>query len=132
GTLAITGGGTGLTYTPAANYNGPDSFFHTITDKGTTAGAADYTSAPPTVTITVSEANDAPTATADAATVAEDSSANVIDVLTNEIGRASCREREKLTVRATTDKAKGRKALTGGGTGTPYTTAAKYSGQTHI
>ena len=30
GTVAITGGGTGLTYTPDANYCGPDSFTYTL------------------------------------------------------------------------------------------------------
>ena len=32
GTVVITGDGTGLTYTPAANFTGPDTFTYTITD----------------------------------------------------------------------------------------------------
>ena len=32
GTVVITGGGTGLTYRPAANYSGPDTFRYTISD----------------------------------------------------------------------------------------------------
>jgi alpha-tubulin suppressor-like RCC1 family protein len=36
GTVAITGGGTGLTYTPSANYCGPDSFTYTL-NGGSTA-----------------------------------------------------------------------------------------------
>ena len=32
GTVVITGGGTGLTYTPDANFAGTDSFTYTITD----------------------------------------------------------------------------------------------------
>ena len=45
------------TYTPAANYYGPDSFTFTASD-GTT------TSAPATVSVTVTSVNDAPTVTA--------------------------------------------------------------------
>ena len=44
-----------ITYTPAANYNGPDSFTYTATD-----GLADSNTA--TVTITVKPVNDAPVA----------------------------------------------------------------------
>src|SRR5438874_9531990 len=36
GTVSFTA--TGVTYTPDANYNGPDSFSYTITDNGTTNG----------------------------------------------------------------------------------------------
>ena len=39
GTVAITGGGTGLTYRPAALYIGGDSFKYTIRDSGGTATA---------------------------------------------------------------------------------------------
>ena len=60
GTVAITNGGTDLTYTPAADYNGPDSFTYTITDNGTTKGVADPKSDTATVTITVTAVNDAP------------------------------------------------------------------------
>ena len=38
GTVAITGAGTGLTYTPNAGFVGPDTFTYTITDG---AGATD-------------------------------------------------------------------------------------------
>ena len=32
GSVVITGGGTGLTYAPGANYFGPDTFTYTISD----------------------------------------------------------------------------------------------------
>ena len=47
GIVAITGGGTGLTYEPDTHYFGPDSFTYTIAD------AADSDTA--TVTVTVDE-----------------------------------------------------------------------------
>jgi predicted RNA-binding protein with EMAP domain len=80
GTIVITGGGTGLTYEPAANYcNNPpgttlDTFSYTITG-GDTA----------TVTVTVTCVDDFGTAEDDTATVAEDSGANTINVLANDI-----------------------------------------------
>jgi FG-GAP-like repeat/Bacterial Ig domain/RTX calcium-binding nonapeptide repeat (4 copies) len=56
---------TAYTYTPAANYNGPDSFTFTVTD-----GTA--TSAPATVNITVTPVNDAPVAVNDSYSTDED------------------------------------------------------------
>ena len=69
GTVVITGGGTGLTYAPNANYcnnppgTTPDTFTYTLTPGGSTA----------TVSMTVTCVDDPPVAVNDAATVAEDS-----------------------------------------------------------
>ena len=60
GTVAFTNAGADLTYTPAADYNGPDSFTYTITDNGTTNGANDFKTDTATVSITVTPVNDAP------------------------------------------------------------------------
>ncbi|MFT4605892.1 MAG: hypothetical protein ACI9W4_002637, partial [Rhodothermales bacterium] len=49
----LSGSGQTLTYTPAADFFGTDSFTYTVSD-------ASLTSAPATATITVSEVNDAP------------------------------------------------------------------------
>src|SRR5205814_101681 len=65
-----------VSYTPAANYFGSDSFTYTITD-GTLTSTA-------TVNVTVTGANDAPLAVNDTATVDEDSGANTIDVRAND------------------------------------------------
>jgi VCBS repeat-containing protein len=55
GSVLVNGDGT-YTYTPDANYNGPDSFTYTVTDP------ASGESLTQTVTITVTPVNDAPTA----------------------------------------------------------------------
>ncbi len=60
GTVSCTAVGV-CTYTPAANYNGPDSFTYTVSDGhgGTATG---------TVTVTVTPVNDAPVAVGDSLT----------------------------------------------------------------
>jgi VCBS repeat-containing protein len=61
----LSGVGANLTYTPAANYNGPDSFTFTAND-----GQADSNVA--RVTINVSPVNDAPTVTGGTGSFVED------------------------------------------------------------
>src|SRR5205085_2751876 len=87
-TLSITGTttpqhGTALVlnnkvlYTPAAGFNGTDTFTYTITDgKGATATA--------NVTVTVGVANRPPVAVNDAFTVQQNSSNNSFNVLAND------------------------------------------------
>jgi hypothetical protein len=78
GAVAITGGGTGLTYAPAANLNGADAFTYTISDGN---GGTDTA----TVDVTITPVNDAPVATSNAATVAEDqTSKTTVLVLAND------------------------------------------------
>jgi hypothetical protein len=68
GTGSVTASGTladlnaalaGLSYTPAANFNGADSLAITVDDQGNSGGAAETDSA--AVAITVTTVNDAPT-----------------------------------------------------------------------
>src|SRR5207253_941497 len=66
--------GRSASSTPFRSYNGADSFTYTVTDNGTTNGVSDPKSATAMVIVTVTEVNDAPTAVADTATVAEDGS----------------------------------------------------------
>jgi DNA/RNA endonuclease G (NUC1) len=117
GSVAITGGGTGVSYTPAANYFGTDSFTYTIAD-----GHGGFDTA--TVNITVTNVQDAPDAVNDAATINEDSGANAIDVRAND----SDVDGDTLTVTAVTQGAHGSVAITGGGTAVSYTPAANYFG----
>ncbi len=63
GTAVLSG--TDVVFTPTANYNGPASFTYTIQDNGTTNGSPDPKTASATVSFTVTEVNDAPTAVAD-------------------------------------------------------------------
>ncbi|HWT02954.1 MAG TPA: Ig-like domain-containing protein [Pyrinomonadaceae bacterium] len=77
GSVAITGGGTGVSYTPNPNFFGADSFTYTVSDGN---GGMDTA----TVNVTVTPVQDAPVANDDAATVAEDSVGNTINVLGND------------------------------------------------
>ncbi len=116
GTVVVTGGGTGLTYKPDANYNGPDSFTYTISDGLLTDSA--------TVDVTVTSVNDAPVADDEAQTVAEDATATAIDVL---LGDTDV-DGDTLHVVSTSDPPHGTVAITGGGTGLTYQPDADYNG----
>jgi len=65
GTVAVGGDGS-FTYTPDANYHGPDSFTYSVSDGSLSSGVA-------TVTLTVAPVNDGPVATPNTYSVAEDS-----------------------------------------------------------
>jgi cysteine-rich repeat protein len=94
GTAAIASGHE-VTYTPAANYNGPDAFSYTIGDpSGATATAV--------VAITVVHVNHAPVAIDDAAGLDEDTAATV-DVVANDLDV----DGDALTVTAITQPAHG-------------------------
>src|SRR5207245_63517 len=64
GTLTLNANG-GFTYTPATDYNGPDSFTYKANDGSLDSNVA-------TVSITVTPVNDAPVATAQTVTTNED------------------------------------------------------------
>src|SRR5439155_1321196 len=70
GTVSLASGQ--VTFTPDANYNGAATFTYQVCDNGTTNGTADPKCATATVTVTVTEVNDAPTAADDSKTTAED------------------------------------------------------------
>ena len=112
GTVVITGGGTGLTYAPNANFcNTPpgttlDTFTYTLTPGGSST----------TVTVTVTCVDDNPTSVADAATVTEDSSANAINVLANDTDV----DGGSISITSVTQPANGVVLITGGGTGLTY------------
>ncbi len=117
GTVAITGGGSGLTYRPAPGYcNAPpattlDQFTYTLTN-GTSA----------TVYVTVPCLDLAPVAVADAATVVEDAAATPVPVLANDTDV----DGGPKSIDAVTQPANGTAAITGGGTGLTYRPAADF------
>ena len=68
---SLSGSAPNLTYTPAANYNGPDSFSFKVND-----GTVD--SSPATVSITVTPVNDAPVANMQAVETNENSPLSIL------------------------------------------------------
>jgi large repetitive protein len=76
GSVTCTAAGV-CTYTPNANYHGPDSFVYTVSDG---EGGQDTGQ----VSITVTPVNDDPSAVADSLTTAEDTTSTPLNVLTND------------------------------------------------
>lgn len=118
GTVVITGGGTGLTYEPDANYcnnppgSSPDVFTYTLSPGGSTAS----------VFVTVNCVDDNPLGVGDSATVTEDSPATAIDVLFND----SDVDAGPKSIASVTQPANGTVVITGGGTGLTYAPNANY------
>ncbi|HEV8577449.1 MAG TPA: Ig-like domain-containing protein, partial [Thermoanaerobaculia bacterium] len=103
-----------VSYQPAANFNGTDSFTYTINDgNGLTATA--------TVTVTVTGINDNPIAVEDSGTTAEDSAVTV-GVLIND----NDLEGDSLSITAVTQGANGSVTFTAGSV--TYTPAADFNG----
>ncbi len=100
-TLAADGS---FTYTPDANYHGPDQFTYTVSDGQGAPVLA-------TVTLTVAPVNDLPTAANDTATGSEDVNL-VIDVLANDADP----DGDALTVQLLTDPEHGTVTLAADGT----------------
>ena len=114
GSATINPNGT-ITYTPAADYHGPDGFTYSVDDgHGGTATAS--------VAIAVTPVNDAPVAAADAATTAEDTPV-AINVLSNDVDV----DGDLLAIAAVGPAAHGTAVLNPNETIT-YTPAANYNG----
>lgn len=114
GTVSCSSSGA-CTYTPAANYNGPDSFDYTVSDG---RGKSDTGS----VSVTVTPANDAPVAFDDSLSTPEET-AGQTDVLPNDADLES----DSLSVTGSTNGAHGTVSCAPAGTCT-YTPAPNYTG----
>ncbi len=108
----LSGTAPNLTYGPATNYNGPDSFTFVAND-----GTVD--SAPAVVSITVTPVNDPPVATAQSVTTAEDTAAAVTLTGSDVDGNV-------LTYRVVSSPSHG--TLSGTAPNLTYRPAANYSG----
>lgn len=115
----LTGSVPNLTYTPAANYNGGDSFTFRANDGTHNSNIA-------TVTITVQSVNDPPLAGDDTATVFEGSGPNVIDVLRND--STAPEDGEALSIQSVTQGANGVVAIIDGGSALTYAPNGGFSG----
>ena len=127
GTVSLSGGN--ITYAPPANYFGADGFTYTVTDNGTTNGSPDPKSASGTVNVTVTEVNDAPAATADATSTAEDTALTfAASTLTTNDSAGANESAQTLTVTAVsaTSTQGGTVSLSGGNI--TYTPPANYFG----
>src|SRR5207249_4429152 len=115
---SLSGAAPNVTYTPAANYNGPDSFTFKANDATVDSAAA-------TISITVTAVNDAPVAAYDAYSTNEDTALNVAaaGVLAND----SDVDGDALTAILVSSPAHGSVTLNANGSFT-YTPAANYNG----
>lgn len=120
GTVTINNDGTGLMYTPAADYVGEDTFTYTVQDQdGLTADA--------TVTVNVTNVNDNPVATDDSFQLVYTTGGSELDVLAND---SDIDAGDTITIQADgfTQGAKGTVALNEAGDRFIYTPGAGFDG----
>lgn len=130
GTVTISNNGTRITYRPAPNFVGTETFEYTISDgktivvDGQTVPSADKA----TVTVTVTAANDNPTAVNDTASAFKNGDTQTIQVLANDSFAPDVNE--TLTVTGVSGGAQGAviSVATGGGA-VNYKPAPGFSGQ---
>ncbi|MFM7842987.1 MAG: Ig-like domain-containing protein [Planctomycetota bacterium] len=119
GTVTVGVDGANVIYTPAANFNGTETFTYTVTDnKGGFATA--------TVTVTVTSVNDLPTAVADTITVAKNTASQPILVLAND--SFSPDTGETLTIQSVTQGSHGAVTIAADGKSVTFTPANNYIG----
>jgi VCBS repeat-containing protein len=123
GTVSLTDGT--ITFTPAANFNGAASFAYTVRDNGTSNGAADAKEASGAVSITVNAVNDAPVASGNGYTTAEETPLTV--AAPGVLGNDSDVDSSSLTAIKVSDPTNGTVTLNANGS-FAYTPAPGFSG----
>ncbi|HEX2747886.1 MAG TPA: cadherin-like domain-containing protein, partial [Verrucomicrobiales bacterium] len=121
GTLALNADGTFL-YTPAANYNGPDSFTYHATDGTSPSNIA-------TVALTVTSVNDAPVGIADGPYTTTEDTPLTVPAATGVLANDTDVENQALTATIVAPSTNGTVALNANG-GFTFTPAANFAGQT--
>ena len=122
GSVSIASGGQSLSYTPAANFHGAETFTYTVANAQGLRQTA-------TVTVQVTEVNDPPEAVNDFFNVVQNSSNNVLDVLANDHQGADEGVFELLTVIAVTQGSAGGSVQIGSsGLNVRYTPPVGFSG----
>jgi hypothetical protein len=130
----VSNDATNVYFTPTADFNGAASFQYTITDDGTSGSpaAADPKVSSGAVTFTITEVNDAPTATADSLTaVAEDSGQRAIpfsDLVTNDSKGPANESTQTLVVKTVTNAVGGSVVLDTPNSQVLFTPAADFTG----
>ncbi|MBI5549173.1 MAG: tandem-95 repeat protein, partial [Deltaproteobacteria bacterium] len=119
GSSAIAPGGSGVTYQPAAQFSGADSFTYTISD-----GHGGLATA--TVSVTVTSVDHAPVANDDVLFVEEGSGDNLADVLANDSTAPDLGE--TLTIVAVSVPAHGIATITSNGSSISYRPTPGYAG----
>ena len=117
GSVTIGNNGAFLNYHPAPNFNGTETFTYSMSDKANLTSKA-------TVTISVIAKNDAPLALNDTATVAEDSTTNTIQVLSNDTDA----EGDAITVTAVGTPANGKVSIAADKKSVVYVPNANFAG----
>ena len=120
GTVDLATDKKSLTYTPAANWNGTETFTYTIRDNANARSTA-------SVKVVVSPVNDAPSAVDDTATVNEDNSVQ-INVLGNDEDPDLAHEGDTLTILSAGVAAHGTVTVATDKKNLTYSPAADWSG----
>ncbi|HAH44957.1 MAG TPA: hypothetical protein DCM07_08870, partial [Planctomycetaceae bacterium] len=126
----MNGDGT-ITFTPDADYNGSANFEYTVSDDGTTGGILDTKTDTGTVTVSITEVNDAPTANPDIFETTEDTgfTFNASNLIVNDSAGPANEGSQVLSVTAVSATADtyGSVVLNGDGTIT-FTPNADFNG----
>jgi VCBS repeat-containing protein len=128
GTAEITGGGTTVTYTPPANWNGSATFAYTVSDSSGATSTA-------TVTVTVNPVNDAPVAVEDTYNLDEDDPTQTFEVLSNDSDvdfniLLNHPVQETWEIVSVTDPSHGAVAIASDGLSVSYSTELNWNGVT--